>query len=53
MSQTDMQIVEETLKGLMIPDNNLRRVAEAKLEELMTNKAGLVYCLSEVLLGKH
>jgi hypothetical protein len=52
MSQNDIKLVEETLKGLMIPDNNIRREAEVKLEGLMTNKGGLVFCLSNIILCK-
>jgi hypothetical protein len=51
MSDNDIKIVEQTLKGLMIPDNNLRREAEIALEELMKNRAGLIFCLSNLLLG--
>jgi hypothetical protein len=52
MSADDVKMVEETLKGLMVPDNTLRRQAEVKLEELMVNKPGLILCLSSILLGK-
>jgi hypothetical protein len=52
MSQEDIKLVEQVLKGLMIPDNNLRREAEAKLEELMSNKAGLCFCLANILMRK-
>jgi hypothetical protein len=52
MSEQDIAIVEQTLKGLMIPDNNIRREAEIKLEELMSNRSGLVFCLSNILLSK-
>ena len=52
MSEQDIAIVEQTIKGLMIDDNNLRREAEIKLEELMGNKSGLVYCLSSLVLSK-
>ena len=52
MSEQDIAIVEQTLKGLMIPDNNIRREAEVKLEELMSNRSGLVFCLSNILLSK-
>jgi len=50
MSQEDIKLVEQVLKGLMIPDNNLRREAEAKLEELMSNKGGLCFCLANILM---
>jgi hypothetical protein len=53
MSEQDIAIVEQTLKGLMIPDNNLRREAEVKLEELMGNRTGLIFCLSSLLLSKN
>jgi len=53
MSEQDIAIVEQTLKGLMIPDNNLRRQAEVKLEELMGNRTGLIFCLSSLLLSKN
>ena len=52
MSEQDIAIVEQTIKGLMIDDNNLRREAEIKLEEFMGNKSGLVYCLSSLVLSK-
>lgn len=52
MSAQDIQLVEETLNGLMLSDNTLRRTAEAKLEELMQNKSGLIFCLSSILLSK-
>ncbi len=51
MSQEDIKIVEQILKGLMTPDNNLRREAEAKLGELMGNKNILCYCLANILMG--
>jgi hypothetical protein len=51
MSAEDIQIVEQTLLGLMVADNSLRREAEVKLETLMSNKSGLVYCLSNILLS--
>jgi hypothetical protein len=51
MSTNHINIVEKTLKGLMFPDNNLRRQAEIALEQLMKNKADLTLCLSELFLG--
>ena len=50
MSEEDIRIVEQTLQGLMIPDNQVRKQAEIKLEELMTNRSGLVFCLANLLL---
>jgi hypothetical protein len=52
MSQEDINLVEQVLKGLMIPDNNLRREAEIKLGELMGNKGALCFCLSSILMRK-
>lgn len=51
MSAEDIKMVEETLSGLLTPDNNTRKNAEKKLEELQQNRSGLLYCLSFVLLG--
>ncbi len=51
MSSEDIQIVEQTLKGLMVSENTQRREAEIKLETLMGNKVGLVFCLSNILLS--
>jgi hypothetical protein len=50
MSQEDIKLVEQVLKGLMTPDNKLRREAEVKLEELMGNKGGLTFCLANILM---
>lgn len=52
MSSDDIKLVEETLNGLLVADNNTRRVAEQKLTELQNNKPGLIFCLSNVLLRK-
>ncbi len=52
MSDEDIQFVEQTLKGLMIAENTLRREAEIKLEGLMSNRSGLVYCLSKLIHRK-
>jgi hypothetical protein len=52
MSSEDIKLVEETLNGLLVPDNTVRKAAEQKLEELQKNKAGLIFCLSNVLLRK-
>ncbi len=52
MSQEDIQLVEQVLKGVMLPDNNLRRQAEVKLEELMGNKGMLAYYLASILSSK-
>lgn len=52
MSADDIKLVQETLNGLLVADNISRKSAEQKLEELQKNKPGLIYCLSNVLLGK-
>lgn len=49
MSSEEVKIVESTLQGLMTPDNDQRRQAEQKLQELMNNKQGLVYYLSLII----
>ena len=51
MSEQDIIIIEQILKGLMVSDNTVRREAEVKLEGLMSNKSGLVFCLSKLLLS--
>lgn len=51
MSAEDIKLVEETLNGLLVSDNAVRKSAELKLEELQGNRAGLTYCLSSVLLS--
>ena len=52
MSSEDIKLVEQTLINLLVPDNNLRKSAEAKLNELQGNKPMLIYCLTHVLMGK-
>jgi hypothetical protein len=52
MSADDIKLVEETLTGLMVSDNTIRKAAEQKLEEFQSNKPLLIFCLSSVLLGK-
>ena len=52
MSSEDIQLVENTLNSLLVPDNNIRKNAEQKLTELQQNKPGLIFCLSNVLLRK-
>ena len=49
MNSSELQLVEDTLKGLLNPNNEQRRAAEQKLEQLMSNKIGLVLCLSQLL----
>lgn len=47
---SELQLVEEIIKGLMTPNNEERRKSEAQLQELMNkNKIGLVLCLSQLL----
>jgi hypothetical protein len=53
MSAEDIKLVVDTLSSLLVPDNTIRRNAEIKLEELQQNKPMLVFCLSNILLGKH
>ena len=49
MSQSEIELIEETLKGLLTSDNIKRKQAENKLEELQNNRPALVYCLARIL----
>ena len=53
MSSEDIKLVEQTLTNLLVPDNNIRKSAEAKLNELQGNKPMLIFCLTHVLMGKY
>lgn len=47
---SECQLVEQILKGLMTPNNDERRKNESQLMELMEkNKIGLVLCLTQIL----
>ena len=49
MSTQDLAMIEQILKGLLLPDNNARKEAEAKLTSLLANKEPLCLCLSQLL----
>ena len=49
MNSSELQLVEQTLKGLLTPDNAARASAEQQLGQLMSNKIGLVLCCSQLL----
>ena len=47
---SECQLIEQILKGLMTPNNEERRKNESQLMELMNkNKIGLVLCLTQIL----
>jgi hypothetical protein len=47
---SECQLIEQILKGLMTPNNEERRKNESQLMELMQkNKMGLVLCLTQIL----
>ena len=47
---SEFQLVEQIIKGLMTPNNDERRKNELQLMELMEkNKIGLVLCLTQIL----
>ena len=49
MSTQDLAMIEQILKDLLLPDNNARKEAEAKLTSLLANKEPLCLCLSQLL----
>jgi hypothetical protein len=51
MSSEDIKVVSEVLNGILNPNNDIRNLAVAKLDELRTNTPGLIYCLLKVLEG--
>lgn len=48
-SPSDVEMIEQILKGLLLPDNTARKEAEAKLSALLANKEPLCVCLSQLL----
>jgi hypothetical protein len=50
MSSEDIKLVAITLENLLVPDNTIRKQAEAKIGELQQNKPILILCLTHVLL---
>lgn len=52
MSQEVISSVQEILKGILNPDNNLRNQAAEKLEEMRKNTGLLITCLVKILHGK-
>lgn len=48
-SENDLVIVQQVLTGLLQPDNNTRKQAEMKLQEMMQNKEPLTIILSKLL----
>ena len=48
-SQSDIAMIEQIIKGLLLPDNTARKEAEAKLSSLLPNKEPLCICLSQLL----
>ena len=45
----DTSMVEQVIKGLLLPDNTLRKEAEVKLQSLLTQKEPLCICLTHLL----
>ena len=48
-SQSDIAMIEQIIKGLLLPDNTARKEAESKLTSLLANKEPLCICLSQLL----
>ena len=48
-SQSDIAMIEQIIKGLLLPDNTARKEAESKLTSLLPNKEPLCICLSQLL----
>lgn len=51
MSTEDIQLVHEILANCLNPDNNTRKQAEEKLNQMKNNIAVLLFCLVKVLRG--
>ena len=45
----DTSMVEQVIKGLLLPDNTLRKEAEVKLQSLLAQKEPLCICLTHLL----
>lgn len=50
MSTSDIEMIEQILQNLLLPDNNLRKKAEEDLTVLMQKKESLSICLTKLLL---
>lgn len=50
MSTEDLNNLQLILQGVLNPDNNIRKEAEAKLSEYKSHKTALCYCLSILLI---
>jgi hypothetical protein len=51
MSLEDIKLVAEVLKGILTPNNEVRKEAEKKLAELRQNTPVLLYSLIIVIKG--
>jgi hypothetical protein len=51
MSLEDIKLVAEVLKGILTPNNEVRKEAEKKLTELRQNTPVLLYSLIIVIKG--
>lgn len=49
MSIEDIKLVAEVIQALLNPNNEIRKQASAKLDELRKNVPGLLYCLINIL----
>lgn len=50
MSQEEIQAIHTILQNILSPDNTIRGDAEKQLNQLKSNSAGLVFCLSKILI---
>ena len=50
MSTEDLQNLTNILQGVLNPDNNLRKEAELKLNQIRENKPAFCFCLTKLLV---